>query len=674
MSKKKKGMLSTKRKAGSADFSRPKAKVGRKVARRAGDTDASVSTRHVSVSEQSILRDRTGGVVSKRGLLVEEHVAQLGHPNERQRSTACLCLRDVLKTNEAAWQWAGRALEGGCRLLVDGSARVRLEAVALIKVVVAGVVGERRSLVASTATAAAARLGAALASLDGGARNDAAKAAHAMIIDHADGELRRMFFEAPLLGPLAAAVRVAKGGVYRARLLRLACVVVTRDARSDVGFDFDHDVAAEASDLGVVKSAAGVLDESLENEDEEEVEAISALARRVAARRFEDDAVVECRTLRKRLADELSSREWHGRILAALCAAAVDHGHDATVDAVLAAKDRRLVRRFLVADTFSDADRRKVLEASGVLGSSSPGDRAVVVDLCKRSLLQGYDIEPAWLQTALGHPSSLDLCLDLSRRGNRLAEPLRLELGLGLPLHLEELFRTTVLHKISAKVAAVFYHFCDDLPEPALNAVLATTSAQLGVRVADAVSRRRDASSYSSFLLASLKAAATHATREEFRAACVAVRRLEPSTDWRTALVDDLSDAPPDMALLSAAILGRLLDADAASRLAPQILPLLADDEASHAAYRGAVTDDDHGALRTALHLLRVAPAFRAAVLDPHGHRPTRTRLLAIARLLRDPALVAESDVRQAATDAIRGNTTDQPVRDIAARIGALLT
>ena len=58
----------------------------RKVQRRVGETDASFKSRNVSVTEQSMVKERGDVAVSKRGLSVDEHFAQFGHHNERQRA------------------------------------------------------------------------------------------------------------------------------------------------------------------------------------------------------------------------------------------------------------------------------------------------------------------------------------------------------------------------------------------------------------------------------------------------------------------------------------------------------------------------------------------------------------------------------------------------------------
>ena len=57
MPKKPSDFLNKKRSRGNGDFARPKAKVGRKVKRRAGETDASFQTRQLSITEQSVAKD-----------------------------------------------------------------------------------------------------------------------------------------------------------------------------------------------------------------------------------------------------------------------------------------------------------------------------------------------------------------------------------------------------------------------------------------------------------------------------------------------------------------------------------------------------------------------------------------------------------------------------------------
>ena len=89
MPKKPSDFLSKKRSArNTGDFARPKAKVGRKVKRRAGETDASFQTRQLSIAEQSVAKDRTGAKVSRRGLTLDEHLAQFAHHSAKQRAAA----------------------------------------------------------------------------------------------------------------------------------------------------------------------------------------------------------------------------------------------------------------------------------------------------------------------------------------------------------------------------------------------------------------------------------------------------------------------------------------------------------------------------------------------------------------------------------------------------------
>ena len=95
MPKKPSDFLNKKRSRGNGDFARPKAKVGRKVKRRAGETDASFQTRQLSITEQSVAKDRAGAKVSRRGLTLDEHLGQLAHHSAKQRTAACDGAREI---------------------------------------------------------------------------------------------------------------------------------------------------------------------------------------------------------------------------------------------------------------------------------------------------------------------------------------------------------------------------------------------------------------------------------------------------------------------------------------------------------------------------------------------------------------------------------------------------
>ncbi|KAH8073356.1 hypothetical protein JL720_10947 [Aureococcus anophagefferens] len=167
--KKSGAFLNQKKKAGSADFSNPKAKVGRKVKRRVGETDASFQTRQLSIGEQSIARQKKDGAkTSKRGLTCEEHLGQLGHHNDKARAAAAEGLADICAAHaDEAWRLFGPLLDGAARLLGDAHRPCRRHALRLLQ---AGLASTRRAAVRAAAPLLAARLGAALSSFDGGCR------------------------------------------------------------------------------------------------------------------------------------------------------------------------------------------------------------------------------------------------------------------------------------------------------------------------------------------------------------------------------------------------------------------------------------------------------------------------------------------------------------------------
>ena len=133
--KKSGAFLNQKKKVGSADFSNPKAKVGRKVKRRVGETDASFQTRQLSIGEQSIARQKKDGAkTSKRGLTCEEHLGQLGHHNDKARAAAAEGLADICAAHaDEAWRLFGPLLDGAARLLGDAHRPCRRHALRLLQ-------------------------------------------------------------------------------------------------------------------------------------------------------------------------------------------------------------------------------------------------------------------------------------------------------------------------------------------------------------------------------------------------------------------------------------------------------------------------------------------------------------------------------------------------------------
>ena len=184
MPKKPSDFLNKKRSRGNGDFARPKAKVGRKVKRRAGETDASFQTRQLSITEQSVAKDRAGAKVSRRGLTLDEHLGQLAHHSAKQRTAACDGAREITTAHgDEAWRCFAPLLDGAARLINDDDAATRRAASRLIRDAVlptaygpTDAIADEHARCAAIVAAAplfAARLGAALSSFDAGCRKEA---------------------------------------------------------------------------------------------------------------------------------------------------------------------------------------------------------------------------------------------------------------------------------------------------------------------------------------------------------------------------------------------------------------------------------------------------------------------------------------------------------------------
>ncbi|KAH8068642.1 hypothetical protein JL721_6499 [Aureococcus anophagefferens] len=197
--KKSGAFLNQKKKAGSADFSNPKAKVGRKVKRRVGETDASFQTRQLSIGEQSIARQKKDGAkTSKRGLTCEEHLGQLGHHNDKARGAAAEGLADICAAHaDEAWRLFGPLLDGAARLLGDAHRPCRRRAAPAP----GGPRASDRAARRTTPRWTTPRR-----------RRGARRGRSSFLVDHGDGDLRRAVAAnllGPLLTPLANAARVA---------------------------------------------------------------------------------------------------------------------------------------------------------------------------------------------------------------------------------------------------------------------------------------------------------------------------------------------------------------------------------------------------------------------------------------------------------------------------------
>ena len=222
MPKKPSDFLNKKRSRGNGDFARPKAKVGRKVKRRAGETDASFQTRQLSITEQSVAKDRAGAKVSRRGLTLDEHLGQLAHHSAKQRTAACDGAREITTAHgDEAWRCFAPLLDGAARLINDDDGATRRAASKLIRDAILptaygpgdAVADEnaRQAAIVAAAPLFAARLGAALSSFDAGCRKEACGVLEALIKNAPDACRRKLAAAAAktLRAPLVNAVRVA---------------------------------------------------------------------------------------------------------------------------------------------------------------------------------------------------------------------------------------------------------------------------------------------------------------------------------------------------------------------------------------------------------------------------------------------------------------------------------
>ena len=244
MPKKPSDFLNKKRSRGNGDFARPKAKVGRKVKRRAGETDASFQTRQLSITEQSVAKDRAGAKVSRRGLTLDEHLGQLAHHSAKQRTAACDGAREITTAHgDEAWRCFAPLLDGAARLINDDDGATRRAASKLIRDAILptaygpgdAVADEnaRQAAIVAAAPLFAARLGAALSSFDAGCRKEACGVLEALIKNAPDACRRKLAAAASktLRAPLVNAVRVAgppkdhEADAYRASLLRCCASV-----------------------------------------------------------------------------------------------------------------------------------------------------------------------------------------------------------------------------------------------------------------------------------------------------------------------------------------------------------------------------------------------------------------------------------------------------------------
>lgn len=668
---KKKSFLEKKRPAGSSDFGRTKAKVGRKVARRVGETDASFGARTVSLKEQSMLKVNDGAVVSTRGLTMDEHLAQLNHHNERARCNALACIRELVP-REASSEQLGACFEASARLASDESRRVRAESLALLRVVVE----KGDSSLSRRAQAAVARLGAALSSLDGATRTDAAKALFFLLATRRHSPMIEAA-RITLIGPLASALRMAKpdpSSSYRPQLVKLASILLTPD--ENTGDDSSEEdlplrclwgrrmlagkvpQAVSTSPDAVSEIGRRLLEivretlllgeeEDVRNKNRvEEIESVCELARIVCSHGEPVDLLETMAAARRELAAALSSggNDGTSRTLdTTLLAAAVDEASPAAVDWLIAKKGRprALARRLLCSSgCFSQADKHRVVEAADIVANARAGDvddAALLVDLIDGAAPPEY-IEALCLS---GHHRSLRVALGVARRGDARQEAVAAgATGLVVAARQggDERDLAAVVTQLEKDIPKQFFDKLLEEPhDDRWNAVVAAVSGALGRDDR----RRPHASSFAAnLMLATARAKAPLA----FSAACRALRDGE---------CPDIED--DDYLLLAAVENVRVRQPH---RLAGIVLSHLAADERIHLGLmtsgRRHKIENVDAALCVLRKKLRVREAFmgKSSSIDEDG-------LLGLARALRDQEIFKIQDLRSHAARVAEAHATD---------------
>ncbi|KDO24522.1 hypothetical protein SPRG_10337 [Saprolegnia parasitica CBS 223.65] len=88
-----KGKAGQKKKPG--DFKRPKRKVGRKVTP-SNVTNASITSRRINITEQSVLQDKTGAAVTHRNQTLQDILSKMSHYNAHVRRDALFALKELV--------------------------------------------------------------------------------------------------------------------------------------------------------------------------------------------------------------------------------------------------------------------------------------------------------------------------------------------------------------------------------------------------------------------------------------------------------------------------------------------------------------------------------------------------------------------------------------------------
>ncbi|KMZ70733.1 hypothetical protein ZOSMA_195G00290 [Zostera marina] len=117
---------SKKKNPGSIDFKKIKRKVGRKLPPPTNSTDTQIRSKAIVLPEQSMLSNRTGMAVSRKGLTLKELLQQTSHHNAKTRKSALLGISDLLKKNPSELKTHRKVImEKLCQLISDGDKSIR---------------------------------------------------------------------------------------------------------------------------------------------------------------------------------------------------------------------------------------------------------------------------------------------------------------------------------------------------------------------------------------------------------------------------------------------------------------------------------------------------------------------------------------------------------------------
>ncbi|KAL3536032.1 hypothetical protein ACH5RR_004493 [Cinchona calisaya] len=95
MGKEKKGQSKKQQKRGGIDFKKIKRKVGRKLPPPKNATNTEIKSKAIILPEQSVVSEKAGLAVSKKGLTLKELLQQTSHHNAKVRKDALIGIRDI---------------------------------------------------------------------------------------------------------------------------------------------------------------------------------------------------------------------------------------------------------------------------------------------------------------------------------------------------------------------------------------------------------------------------------------------------------------------------------------------------------------------------------------------------------------------------------------------------